>query len=149
MFPKGPLHRKCNGPLYLLYFHRDVFLVVHRRYYNAETEFRKEKPGKIRKATTDYCIKTVVRWDDAGNQIIPTLFREFSLAYLCPILYPKRHFQLRFSTHYFIYKNFCCRKSCKIACGMVSGGCVVSIWNHSVLHCPCFEPAVTRINIIN
>ncbi len=27
-----------------------------------------------------------------------------------------------FSTHYFIYQNFCCRKCCKTVCGMVSSG---------------------------
>ena len=56
------------------------------------------------------------------NISIPTLFRESYLAYLCPILYSDRQFWHRFSTHYFIYPNFCCRKSCKIVCGMVSCG---------------------------
>ena len=42
-----------------------------------------------------------------------------------PILYSKRQFWHQFSTHYFIYQNFCSRKSCKIGCGMVSGGCGV------------------------
>ena len=58
-----------------------------------------------------------------GFEIIPIHFRGSSLAYLCPKYYPKRQFWTCFSTHYFIYQNFCCRKSCKIACGIVSGGC--------------------------
>ena len=35
------------------------------------------------------------------------------------------------------------------SCGMVPGGCGVSIRNDSVFHCSCLEPAVTRVDIVN